>query len=103
MGRDVQQPVLMFAWTAPGLKRTQKFCFRDCQLGVGRRSGSRLYQKLINEQELATDLQVDIYDLFDQSVFFVHIDPIDEQAIASIEKIVSEEIEKIKKDGPEFQ
>jgi zinc protease len=99
MRRDVQQPALMLAWTAPGLKESANHIADIAGWVLGEGRGSRLHKKLINEYELATDLQVDIYDLFDQSVFFIHVDPVDEQAIAPIEKIVIEEIDNIKKDG----
>ena len=82
MRRDVQQPALMLAWTAPGLKESANHIADIAGWVLGEGRGSRLHKKLINEYELATDLQVDIYDLFDQSVFFIHVDPVDEQAIA---------------------
>ena len=99
MYRDVQQPVLMYAWVVPGLKAGQSGLIDIASWILGEGKGSRLYKKLVDELELATDMQVDLYELFDQSVLFVHIDPIDQNAIAQIEKLIAAEIESLHKDG----
>ncbi len=93
--RDIQQPLLMYAWVVPGLRENQNHVMEAARWILGEGKGSRLYKKLIDEQALATDIQVDLYELFDQSVLFVHIDPVDEAAMPTIEKIIAEEVKRL--------
>ncbi len=95
MARDVQQPTLMCAWVVPGLKEKKSFIIDLASWILGEGKGSRLYRTLVDELELATDLQVDVYELFDASLLFLHIDPIDEQSIPQIKNIVAQELDKL--------
>lgn len=90
--RDVQQPILMYAWVIPGLKEKKSHLIDAVRWILGEGKGSRLFKRIIDEKELATDLQVDMYELFDQSILFLQIDPIDENAIDQITQIVKEEL-----------
>lgn len=93
--RDVQQPTLMYAWVVPGVKERSSFIIDVASWVMGEGKGSRLYRILLDERELATDIQVDVYELFDASLLFLHIDPINETVIPHIRAIVSKEIEKL--------
>lgn len=93
VARDVQQPTLMLAWVVPGLKDNKSYLIDIASWILGEGKGSRLYRKLVDELELATDMQVDLYELFDASLLFLHIDPIDEESIEQIKKIIAQEIE----------
>lgn len=95
IARDVQQPTLMFAWIVPGLKENKPFITDIASWVLGEGKGSRLYRILIDELELVTDMQVDLYELFDASLLFLHIDPTDENAITRIKEIVAQEIQKL--------
>jgi len=99
MRRDIQQPLLMYAWVVPGFKENKNVVIDLASWVLGEGKGSRLYKKLVDELELATDMQVDLYELFDQSIIFVHIDPIDEKVIPAIEKAVAAEIHKLQTEG----
>ncbi|CAN5205024.1 pitrilysin family protein [soil metagenome] len=90
--RDVQQPSLMYAWVVPGLKQQKNYITDIASWILGEGKGSRLYRKLVDELELATDLQVDLYELFDANILFLHVDPMDEEGIAAIEEIIKTEI-----------
>ncbi len=97
--RDVQQPILMYAWVIPGLKAKQSHMVDVVRWIFGEGKGSRLYKKLVDERELATDLQVDLYEMFDQSVLFVNVDPVDETVIDAITQLIKDELELLHKDG----
>ena len=99
MKRDVQQPILMYGWVIPGLKAKQSQSIDAVRWILGEGKGSRLYKKIVDEQELATDLQIDLYEMFDQSILFVQLDPIDETVIDAITKIITQELELLHKDG----
>lgn len=93
--RDVQQPTLMLAWVVPGLKENKSYLIDIASWVLGEGKGSRLYRKLVDDLELATDMQVDLYELFDASLLFLHIDPIDEESIEQIKKVIAQEIEML--------
>ncbi len=97
--RDVQQPILMYAWVVPGLKAKQSHIIDAVRWIFGEGKGSRLFKKIVDEKELATDLQVDLYEMFDQSVFFIHIDPVDETVIDTISQIIKDELDLLHKNG----
>lgn len=99
LGRDVSQPMLMLAWVVPGIKEKQDYIIDLARWVLAEGKGSILYKKLVDELELASDLQADLYDLFDYSVFFVHIDPIDQEAIPNIEAVVRKELELLRANG----
>lgn len=90
--RDVQQPILMYAWAIPGLKEKQSHIIDAARWILGEGKGSRLFKKIIDEKELATDLQVDMYELFDKSILFLQIDPLDQDSIDEITQTVKEEL-----------
>ncbi len=60
-------------------------------LGAGR--GARLYNKLVTELGIATEVQSFVYDLFDYGIFFVYVQPCDLADASRIEKIILHEIE----------
>ena len=93
--RDIQQPIVMFAWVIPGLKTNNSYLTTLVSWILGEGKNSRLYKILADEHMLVTDMQVDVYELFDQSILFVHVDPIDVDAIAKIEKIIIQEIHRL--------
>lgn len=95
MRRDVQQPSLAYAWIVPGLKQQKNYITDIASWILGEGKGSRLYRKLVDELELATDLQVDLYELFDANVLFLNVDPVDEDSIQGIETIIAQEIETL--------
>lgn len=95
VARDVQQPTLMLSWIVPGLKENKSHIIDIASWILGEGKGSRLYKKLVDEFEIATDMQVDVYELFDASLLFLHIDPIDDEVVPQIKVIVSQEIERL--------
>ncbi len=94
--RDVQQSTLMYAWVVPGVKDHQQSHIIDMIIWIlGEGNGSRLYKKLVNEAMLATELQIDLYELFDANILFLHIDPVDENAHAAIQTIIEQEVSRL--------
>lgn len=100
MHRDITQPMALWAWQIPGVRDSRSLIIADLvRWIIGEGKGSILYKKLVDELELATDMQVDLYELFDSNILFIHVDPIDEGAIAKIEKVIKEELQKLIKNG----
>ena len=93
--RDVQQPMLLYCWTVPGLKGRQDYLFDLMSWIVGAGKGARLYNKLVTEMGIATELQSFVYDLFDHGLFFIYVQP---RLLADVETIratILKEIEQL--------
>ncbi len=100
MYRDIAQPMALWAWAVPGVRDSQSRIIADLvRWIIGEGKGSILYKRLVDELELATDMQVDLYELFDSNIMFIHVDPIDEESIVKIEQVIKEELQKIMHDG----
>lgn len=100
MYRDIQQPMALWAWAIPGVGDGQTRIVADLiRWIIGEGKGSVLYRILIDELELATDIQIDIYELFDSSIFFIHVNPIDHDSIAKIEQVIKQELQKLMDEG----
>jgi zinc protease len=100
MYRDIQQPMALWAWAIPGLRDSHSRIVADLVRWIlGEGKGSILFKLLVDELELATDMQVDLYELFDGNILFIHVDPIDQNAIGQIEKVIKDELKKLMKDG----
>lgn len=97
--RDVQQPMLIFGWTIPGTraKMDYQFDLLSWILGAGR--GARLYTKLVTDLGIATELQSFVFDLFDQGVFFIYVQPRDIEDADRIKAIIFDEIERYRREG----
>lgn len=85
--RDVKQPILIFAWVLPGAREGNDFVHDVLSWIVGSGRSSRLYKHLVEEKQLATEVETFVYDLFDASVFFVYVQP---NAVHDREKIAHE-------------
>ena len=97
--RDIQQPIIVYCWVIPGLQEKNFYLSELVGWVLGQGKGSRLYKKLVEQEGLASDIEIDYFELFNPSGFFIHVDPIDSNDIPLIQKIIIEEIGKIKNEG----
>ena len=90
--RDVQAPIFLYSWVVPGARERIDYVL-DCLtwvLGAGK--GSRLHARLVDGDNLASDVSCFVYDLFDHSVLFIQVDPYKKADEARITEIIMEEI-----------
>lgn len=99
MRRDIQHPIVMYAWQVPGLRSEQHYTIDCASWILAQGKGSRLYKKLVEEQELAADVQIDLYEFFDSSLLFLHVDPIEIGAIEDIGIAIKQEITALAQHG----
>lgn len=97
--REVAQPTLMYMFVVPGACDKKDVALEILEWIVGKGKSSRLYKELVNETQLATDVSVGFWNLFDSGVFFIMVDPKDEQSFVDIEAIVIEQLEDLAKNG----
>lgn len=86
--RDVQRPMLMYAWRVPGIKTSNEFVLNVLAYIVGQSASSRLYRLLVDELGLATDVGMMLDDLFEHGLLFLQIDPVEAEDIPEIERRV---------------
>jgi len=97
--RDIQQPIVQFAFVIPGASRGLGYLADAAAWILCNGRGSRLYKKLVNELLLVTELEAFVDDLFDYGLFFIKIRPKNITSIEQIELIILDEIDDIKKNG----
>ena len=94
--RDVNQPHAAYAFTIPGVTEKKDHLFQVLAWLVGSGNASRLYNKLVNEEQLVINVEAFSYDLFDRGLFFVYYQPKHQHDIPKINKIISDTIADIK-------
>ena len=90
--REVQKPALIIGFVIPGLQARLDYVL-DCLtwvLGAGK--SSRLYKRIVEQENIASDVNCFVYDLFDSSVLFVQVDPYSSADEQRIKDIIIEEM-----------
>jgi zinc protease len=98
--RDVQQPIGMVAWLVPGAQDRQDYVLDILSWILGSGKGSRLYRRIVEELELATDIETFVYDLFEYGLLLINFQSKDAESIPAIIKAISEEVEKLAQELP---
>ena len=93
--REVQVPHYIVSWVIPGSKTAQDYLIDIVSWITASGKGSRLYRKVVDELQLATDLEAFNYDLFENGLFFIYFQPKDLSAIPTIINIITAELHKL--------
>lgn len=94
--REVQQPMMLFSWYAPKANEKIDYAIDIVSWVLASGKGSRLHKKLVLQLGLATEVDAFSYDLFDQGLFFIFVQPTDQQHLEEITRIVQQEIEALR-------
>ncbi len=97
--RDVQQPTAYIGWVVPGVVARKDYLLDVLSWVIGAGKGARLYNVIVNEQQLATDLESFVYDFFDQGLFFIQFQPAEGVEPETVIAAIEEELAKIVQDG----
>ncbi len=84
--REVSNPWCFYLYTIPGVRGQQRHIFDLLSTMLARGKSSRLYQRLVQEEHVATTVECFSYDLFDRSVMCIAAQPRDEESIPELEK-----------------
>lgn len=103
LSRDIKQPILLLAWTIPGAHERKDYYIDVLSWVIGLGKSSRLYKLLVDEKQLAVDVEAFAYDLFDRGIFFVYIQPTDESTLDSIVDLVVQELSAMTTQGISLQ
>jgi zinc protease len=97
--RDIAQPVLAYMFVVPGAVEKKDIELTIFENIIAKGKSARLYKKLVNEMQLATDVSTGFWNLFDHGVFFIMVEPKDSESAPQIETIVNEELTDLIKNG----
>ncbi len=97
--RDVVQPTMACMFVVPGAEKKQDSILEILEWVIGKGKSSRLYKKLVNDTQLATDVSTGFWNLFDHGVFFIMVEPKDATVFADIETIIAAEFDDLIKNG----
>ncbi len=97
--RDIKQPLAIYSFVVPGTQSEKDNSLELLSRIIGSGKVSRLYKRLVNEEQLAVSLSSSNEDLFEHGLFFIVVEPKHVEDLAKIEAIIVEEIEKLKTEG----
>jgi len=98
--RDVQQPLIAYAFVVPGIKNRSEHVLEISSLILGEGRSSRLQRRLLDELQLVTSIDTAYYDLFDHALFFIMYEPKELSDCDAIDAVIKEEIADIAGQGP---
>lgn len=97
--RDVKQPLAVYSFVVPGTRAKQDNVLELLSRIIGSGKTSRLYKRLVDEEQLAVSLSASNEDLFDHGLFFIVVQPHRVEDLAKIEAIIVEELQRLKQEG----
>lgn len=99
--RQTHLPMLVMAYKVPAYPDRDSLSLEILSTILGEGKSSRLYRRLVNETALAVDVSTGNSALSrDGFLFFIVVSVKEVDKIKEVEKIVKEEIEKIKNEAP---
>lgn len=99
--RDVQIPQYIFAFVVPGLKMGTEYIIDIASWILAEGKASRLYRQLVDRLQLATDVGISLYDLFDASVLCIRVSPSKKITREQILAVINEELNRLQERGIE--
>lgn len=93
--RQVATPWCCFAYTVPGLQDQKNHLLDIASLILGLGRSSRLYKRLVEQEQIAADVECFTLDFVEKGIFGITVYPIKAGDIPTIEKIINEEIAKL--------
>lgn len=94
-----QLPLLMIGYHFPESSNADYYPMRVLQTILFSGQSSRMYQRIVDKEQLALSVQANLGFSFDPTLFTVISQPKAGVAPESVEKVVYEELEKAKRDG----
>lgn len=94
--RPVNTPWYCYAYKVPGLEEGKNHLLDIASLMLAAGKSSRLYQRLVNKEKVAIDVDCSVYDFFEKGFLCIGVWPIDGQGSGDIEVIIQEELDLLK-------
>ena len=93
--RDVQQPQAALTYVLPGARDKNRYLYEVAACALGKGKSSRLYAKVVDELELASELHVAIDQRQDATLMDITFQPDNEDDIDMIIEIIQQEIQNV--------
>jgi zinc protease len=90
--RPTNTPWSCFAYHIPGLSQQQNHLLDIANFVIAFGKSSRLYQRLVNKEQIAIDVDCAAYDFFEHGLFFINVWPSPKTSPHIIEKCIQEEL-----------
>jgi len=91
--RQTNNPWCCYMYKIPGILAGKNHLFNTASLILASGKSSRLYKKLVEEEELAIDVDSFVFDFFERGLFGIAVYPKDREAISKIELLIEQELE----------
>lgn len=90
IARDVSTPWCCYAYKVPGICGQQAHTTYMVSLLLARGKTSRLYKRLVEELKIATEVSCFDYELFEQQLLYITVQPINTDVIDNIQHEINE-------------
>ena len=97
--RDAQVPSFQVVWHAPSVREPGFFPMSVLSHVLLRGQSSRLYRRLVREEQLATSVYGGQGETIDPFLFAIYVKPKPDADLDRIEAVIEEELAKVKKEG----
>jgi len=97
--KEAQAPSFMAVWHAPSARQADFLPLDILAKPLLEGESSRLYRRLVREEELAIDVGGGIQETIDPLLFTIEVKPRPNADLDKIERIVDEELAKVKSEG----
>ena len=97
--KEAQAPSFLAVWHAPSAKDTDYLPLAILAKPLLEGESSRLYRRLVREEELAIDIGGGIQETIDPFLFSINVKPRPGVDLDKIDRIIEEELAKVKADG----
>ena len=97
--KDVANPYMMIGYHVPESKHEDYYALNILSAILSSGNSSRLYDSLIDKQQLATEVFTDYGESFDPTLFNIYVAANKDVSEKELEEAIYTEIEKIKKEG----
>ena len=93
--RPTNGPWYCYAYKVPGFQEGKNHLLDIASLILASGKSSRLYQRLVNQEKLAVDVDCSVYDFFERGLICIGVWPTEGQQPQIIEEILQEELAKL--------
>ncbi len=97
--KEAQTPSFLAVWHAPSVREADFLPLAILAKPLLEGESSRLYRRLVREEELAIDVGGGIQETIDPLLFTIDVKPRPDADLDKIERIVDEELAKVKSEG----
>ncbi|MCX6566732.1 MAG: pitrilysin family protein [Candidatus Aminicenantes bacterium] len=97
--REAQVPSFQIVWHAPSVRDPEFYPMSILSQVLLRGQSSRLYRRLVREEQLATRVYGGQDETIDPYLFSIYVQPRPDADLARIEAVIEEELAKVKKEG----